>query len=151
MQPGSFWATSYPLYDVVLVGTNQRTLGPFLSRLSYVKRRSSRSREKMPLEPRRKNGSCEIRIEKEKQKRRLTVSTLCPWSFQGRPTSSWDTQGLQDCTKRCHNVFTIAVCDTPLTPLSVTTVKNKLPGKGTVSFQTEMSYLNIGTKLLWIS
>ena len=29
MQPGSFWATPYPPYDVVLVGTNQHTLGPF--------------------------------------------------------------------------------------------------------------------------
>merc|ERR1711966_640962 len=71
----------------VLLGETPNT--PFvLSGLSYVKRRSPHSREKMPLEPQRKNGSCEIRIEKEKQKRRLAVSTLRHWSFQGRPTSS---------------------------------------------------------------
>ena len=38
MQPGTFWATSYPLYDVVLVGTNQRTLGPFGRDAKYALR-----------------------------------------------------------------------------------------------------------------
>ena len=48
--------------------------------------------------------------------------------------------------------FTIAVCDTLLTPLSVVIVKNtSYLEKGTVSCQTETLYLNLDAKLLWTS
>ena len=73
MQPGSFWATSYPFYDVALVGTNQRTLGPLGRDAKYthrpvkaVLRQAAQSTlaRKNATRATGKNGSCEIRIEK---------------------------------------------------------------------------------------
>merc|ERR1711966_408352 len=76
-----------PPYDIVLVGAYQRILGPFGRRQmrpsSFQGRPTSSGAvlaraKKMPLEPRRKNGSCEIRIEKGKQKKKTHCVHVAP-------------------------------------------------------------------------
>ena len=93
--------TAPRLTRLVLVGADQRTLGPsgrcsmhpwssraltrapliipgaaLRQKMQSPLVRSGGCREKISLRPRRKGSSCEVWIEKGKQKRRITVSTL---------------------------------------------------------------------------